>query len=155
MEKSKEKKFKEVVINTCYGGFGLSDLAYEELIKLGIPVRKYIPEKRNPKTGLYDIKEPNNEGKVIFDRELTPPGEDEMNDFFYWEHKNTMNRYWDCWLDKDRENPLLIKVVKKLGKKANTFYSNLKIVKIPADVEYEIEEYDGLEHIAEKHRTWQ
>jgi hypothetical protein len=30
----------------------------------------------------------------------------------------------------------------------------LEIVEIPDDVEYTIEEYDGLEHIAEKHRTW-
>ena len=52
-----KKQTKEIVINKCYGGFGLSNEAYEQLIKWGIPVRKYINEKRNPKTGLYDIKE--------------------------------------------------------------------------------------------------
>ncbi len=49
----------KVVINRCYGGFGLSDLAYKKLIEYGVSVRKYIEEKRNPETGLYDIKEPN------------------------------------------------------------------------------------------------
>ena len=144
------KKFKEVVINSCFGGFGLSDAAYEELIELGVPVRKYIEEKRNPKTGLYDIKEQNNEGKVIFDRNLSL-GEGSFNDELRIE---MMGRYWDCWLDDDRENPLLIKVVKKLGKKASNRFSELKIVKIPFETEYVIDEYDGQEHIAEKHETW-
>ena len=27
-------------------------------------------------------------------------------------------------------------------------------VEIPDDVEWQIEEYDGTEHISEKHRTW-
>ena len=30
----------------------------------------------------------------------------------------------------------------------------LGTVEIPADVEWEIGEYDGLEWVAEKHRTW-
>lgn len=58
------------------------------------------------------------------------------------------------WLDKDRENPLLVRVVKELGEKANGRCAELKIVKIPEDIEYTIEEYDGLEHIAEAHQTW-
>jgi len=144
-----KQKTKEVVINNCFGGFGISDLAYEELIKLGIPVRKYKKEPRNPKTGLYDIKVPNNEGKIIFDRKLEPKSESD-----FWDWDLSKERYWDTWIEKDRENPMLIKVIKKLGKKANTRFSKLKIVKIPADIEYIIEEYDGFEHIAEKHQTW-
>lgn len=34
------------------------------------------------------------------------------------------------------------------------FAHGLKVVSIPADVEWQIEEYDGAEWIAEKHRTW-
>jgi len=155
-KKQNKQKYREVIINTCYGGFGLSDEAYEELIKMGVPVRKYITEKENPKTGLYDIKEPNNEGKVIFDKELTPLGEDKLNDL-YWKFKGDSNieqRYWEVWSNTDRENPLLIAVIKKLGAKANSWASKLKIVKIPADVDYTIEEYDGMEWIAEEHKTW-
>ena len=61
------------------------------------------------------------------------------------------------WLhqrDIPRDDEALIKVVKTLKKKANGRCADLQIVKIPDDVEYEISEYDGLEHIAEKHRTW-
>lgn len=39
----------KVVINKCYGGFGLSDAAYERLHKLGIPIKKYVEEKRDKK----------------------------------------------------------------------------------------------------------
>lgn len=151
-----KKQTKEIVINKCYGGFGLSNEAYEQLIKWGIPVRKYINEKRNPKTGLYDIKESENEGEVIFDKELTPKGEDSYNDI-YWKFKGMSSisrRYWETWLEKNREYPLLLKVIKKLGKKASSRVAALVIVEIPVDIEYEIKEHDGFEHIAEKHKTW-
>lgn len=32
--------------------------------------------------------------------------------------------------------------------------TQLKVVEIPADVRWQVEEYDGSEHIAEVHRTW-
>ena len=133
----------KVVINGCFGGFGLSDQAYEQLIEWGIPVVEYIREERNPKTGLYDKKIKQNEGKVIFDRALS--GEE----ISLWG-----GRYWETWLKDDRENPLLIKVVELLRDKASGRCSNLKVISIPNNVKYTIEEYDGLEHIAEEHRTW-
>ena len=33
-------------------------------------------------------------------------------------------------------------------------HTNLVIVEIPMDVKWHIAEYDGLEHVAEDHRTW-
>ena len=41
----REAKMK-VVINNCYGGFSLSGEAYEELIRLGVPVKKYIEQHK-------------------------------------------------------------------------------------------------------------
>jgi hypothetical protein len=32
--------------------------------------------------------------------------------------------------------------------------AELEVVEIPDDVEWIIVDYDGMEHIAEKHRTW-
>lgn len=60
------------------------------------------------------------------------------------------------WLDHDiaRDDPALIAVVKKMGKAANGNFADLRIVKIPGEVEWQIEEYDGREWIAEQHRTW-
>jgi len=47
-----------------------------------------------------------------------------------------------------------VEVVEELGIKANGFCSELKIVEIPDDVEWIIEEYDGKEWVAEDHRRW-
>jgi hypothetical protein len=49
---------------------------------------------------------------------------------------------------------MLVKVVEDLGIESFGFAANLKIVEIPDDVDWEVMEYDGMEHIAEKHRTW-
>jgi hypothetical protein len=92
---------RRVVINDCYGGFGLSDEAfnrYRELTGNTDPVFLY-----------YDI---------------------------------------------NRDDPYLIKIVKEMGDRANGPCSQLKIVEIPADVEWIIQEYDGIEWVAEEHRTW-
>jgi hypothetical protein len=90
---------KKIVINNCYGGFGLSQEAFIELQKL--------------------------------DSEDTP---------FY--HRN------------NRDSLKLIEVVEKLGVRADGEHSELKVVEIPDDVEYTIEEYGGLEWVSEVHRTW-
>ena len=91
-----------VVINTCYGGFGLS----------GRAVRDY-----KDMAGITD----------------------------------------DKWYERDipRDDPYLIKIVRDLGMAANGAHANLKIVEVPPDVEWQIEEYDGNEWVAEKHRIWQ
>jgi len=146
----------KVVINQCYGGFGLSDLAYEKLIEYGIPVKKYITQKQDEVTKLY-LDEPLNDGEIIFDRELTPEGEDSNNDLYYkYKGKDGLfnDRYWETWLRGERNHPLLIKVVEELGNKASGSCANLKIVEIPDNIEYEIEEYDGMEWVSEKHRKW-
>lgn len=52
-----------------------------------------------------------------------------------------------------RDCPILVAMVEE-GGNINSGYSNLKIVEIPDDVDWYIEEYDGMEHVAERHRTW-
>jgi len=61
----------------------------------------------------------------------------------------------ELWeFDLDRNDPMLVAVVEKLGTAADTSVSELRVVEIPNDVEWQIEEYDGVEWVAEKHRTW-
>ena len=146
----------KVVINKCHGGFGLSEAAYEKLIEWGVPVRKYIEEQHDEKTGLF-TREPQNEGEVIFDRELTPAEESSFAALYHkYKGKSRINqRYWDCWTRDNRAHPLVVRVVEELGsERASSDVAKLEVVEIPDGVEYEVEEYDGLEHIAEVHRTW-
>jgi hypothetical protein len=63
----------------------------------------------------------------------------------------------DAWYDKmiARDDPILVVLVREMGEAVNSEFANLRVVKIPGDVEWDIDEYDGLEWVAEKHRTWQ
>ena len=59
-----------------------------------------------------------------------------------------------CDREIPRNDPDLVSVVENLGESANGFAANLKIVEIPEDVDWYVEENDGREWVAEKHRTW-
>jgi hypothetical protein len=92
---------QRIVINDCYGGFGLSDRAIIEYKKLA---------------GITDAD--------FYDRDIP------------------------------RDDPYLVKIVKEMGMSANGAHANLKIVEVPAGVDWIVSEYDGAEWVAEVHRTW-
>lgn len=89
----------KIVINKCFGGFGLSEKALE----------------------------------------------------YYNELANTKVKYCN---DIPRNDPHLVQVIEELGELAGKWYSELKIVDVPDDVEWYIDEYDGLETIREASREW-
>jgi hypothetical protein len=91
----------KVVINTCYGGFGLSEESLEDYRK-----RKNITDEN----------------------------------FYHW--------------DIPRDCPDLVAMVEEGGTDVDGIYSELKVVDVPDDANWYIEEYDGMEHVAERHRTW-
>jgi hypothetical protein len=64
------------------------------------------------------------------------------------------NDYYLSYYDIKRDDPFLIQLVEELGEEANGKYSSLKVIEIPENVDWEIMEYDGLEWVAERHRTW-
>jgi len=53
-----------------------------------------------------------------------------------------------------RDDEHLIAVVELMGHKANGGYAELKIVDVPDEVNWYVEEYDGREWVAERHQTW-
>ena len=59
----------------------------------------------------------------------------------------------DEW-DIPRDHPVLVRLVQELRDEVNTRFSELKIVEIPDGIEWTVCEYDGLEWVAEAHRTW-
>ena len=91
----------KVVINTQFGGFGLSEAALDEYKNL---------------KGITD------------------------ENFWYY--------------DIPRDCPVLVAMVEEQGSAIDGDYADLKVVDIPDDVNWYIEEYDGNEHVAERHRTW-
>lgn len=124
---------KKVVINTCHGGFGLSDKA----------VRMYAKVKG---FDLYSSKEKNRPFGP--DYYLCPE-----SDYETLNREDQDKMYFSEYSIK-RDDPALVTVVETLGDEADGRCAALKVVEIPEDVEWELMEYDGAEWIAEKHRTW-
>lgn len=138
----------KVVINTCYGGFSLSPQALLWLLEreyndpnFKVPVEKYYC--RSDAVYLQnDLKEW--EVYLSSSMKVAPVG----TKVFTPDNKFVLRG------SIERENPLLVECVETLNKKADGKYAKLKVVEIPDGIEYTIEEYDGNEHVAEKHRTW-
>jgi hypothetical protein len=134
----------KVVINKCFGGFGLSDEA-EDLYakKAGFELFRY-------KQTRYKYKD----GEDLFERGGGSPFsytfKKDFGDCFY---KFPNDEYWYS-REIERDDKILVSVVEELGEKANGYCSELGIVEIPDGISYTIEEYDGNEHIAEVHKTW-
>lgn len=57
--------------------------------------------------------------------------------------------------DIKRDDPVLLGIFDEIGQKAAGDCCKLKVVEVPDGAEWQIDEYDGLEWVAEVHRTWQ
>jgi hypothetical protein len=101
----------KIVINVCFGGFGLS----REALDMYCASKGIDQGEWNSKWGFY-------EG---FSCRHIP-----------------------------RDDAELIRIVETLDEKSWGKYSELKVVEIPDDVDWYIEEYDGSEKVAERRRTW-
>ncbi len=66
-------------------------------------------------------------------------------------HALGLNEYADA---PARDDPELVALVESMGEGAAGPCALLKVVEIPADVDWEIQEHDGQEWVAERHRTW-
>jgi len=53
-----------------------------------------------------------------------------------------------------RKSLELVQAVEELKEEANGTCAKLKVVEIPNDIDWYIEGCDGLEYVAETHRTW-
>ncbi len=127
----------KIVINACFGGFGLSPEAEIKLHKLGCSHTKTITQDT-----YFNITKDEGLRKEHIECLKIP-----------------VLKNGDLIVDNHREYKArtcknLIKVVKEMGEKANGKYSKLKIVKIPDGIKWDIDEYDGFETIEEEHRSW-
>lgn len=136
----------KIVINNCYGGFGLSETGMQ-----AYAARKGLT--------LYLEKD------MLFTRYWTVPPEQrvaqvsdeqwsKMTDVERIARDKAYTSQTISDIDFSRDDPDLVAVVEELGKQANDQFADLKVIEIPDDVEWQIQEYDGYEHVAEVHRTW-
>lgn len=120
----------KLVINRCYGGFGLSEEAFDRLLNAkGVAFEK-VTEK---------------EGKLY------------GPDYYHAGHLGDDAFYiseYDFRSDNKRNDPDLVRIVEELGTDANGRFAQLAVVEIPDDIEWELHDYDGVESIHEKHRVW-
>lgn len=138
----------KIVVNKCYGGFGVSPKALSRYYELkgitayhftedygGLDDRKYTP-----------IKEGVNH---MFITSFSVPN---PNDF---EVGELWNKYYLTSRPDDRTDPLLIQTIEELGEEeSSASLSKLVIIEIPDGIDYEIDDYDGVETIHEIHQSW-
>lgn len=162
----------KVVINTCFGGFSLSPRAVKRLAELNgkecyfteyqrkpvldldvkVPVTLEELEASGNRLGMWSAWDIPNAHEVVGKSFRDPDGLYKTYNALYNKHSLPDGR------GIERHDPKLIQVVEELGgghrKGASGACAELTIVEIPDGTDYEIEEYDGNEHIAEKHKTW-
>ena len=141
----------KIVINTCFGGFGVSQAAtvrYNELKQrpcylfhqkdLKGPFVRILPGER-PALGIFYAFDVN---EIPLDR----------SDLWWKEHDASIDNH--RYNSEIRSDPALVQVVEELGEFADGPYARLKVIEIPDGVEFEIDDYDGCETVREKHRSW-
>lgn len=146
------KGITRVVINVCHGGFGLSDAATLRYLELcGLPVWPDSTSKFSSLSGpTYWLVPP--DGDRVGE---TPENWGEMTLAERQAYNKKYSEQVFCPRDVARDDPYLVQVIEEIGAdKASGRHAQLKVVEIPADVDWTIEEYDGAEWVAEKHRTW-
>lgn len=141
----------KVVINKCYGGFGLSPKAILRLYELGCSTIECTPIKEYFGKDMYSTDSLGYEPALKVWRTYLKTGEKTSGFLTVFSPDEKYVLY-----DKSvhRDDPLLIQVINELGDEANSDYSNLHIVDIPDDIKWNINDYDGHEHVEEVHRTW-
>jgi len=145
----------KIVINKCYGGFGLSPFGVKEYLKRkGKEAYFYKQTKysfqKSGKNGKNEYVKVNNPNEKIFTiycytkdygQTITDKTKIDEGSYFYYGYI-------------ERTDPDLVAIVEKYGDKVSGYLSNLKVVEIPDGVKWEIDDYDGVESIEEIHNSW-
>ena len=141
----------KVVINRCFGGFGLSKEGYVRYCELaGLPC--FIEEdKKYSSLGLFTCwllpqaeRVDNKEGDAFYSMS--------MEERIAYNNIHSEQTLYDR--DIERNDPFLVQLVEENTELYSGRHSELAVVEVDDDAEWEIDEYDGREHVAEKHRTW-
>lgn len=140
----------KVLINTKHGGFGISNEAYEAyLTRIGVKFYKWDKDVFGfatyttvPREEYELIEEEDKSLPIGIQNDGSPSRYTRINEMYLMSS------------DLQRTDPILISIIEEMGEKANGSHARIKVVEIPDDVKWTIEEYDGIEWVAEVHRTW-
>jgi hypothetical protein len=119
----------KIVINKCWGGFSASQKVLHKLRDMG---NKYALEETD-------------------DGEKYPDSDIIRGDM---EREHEISPYDSYLRDIPRDDPDFVKIVEEMGEEASGHFANLVIVEIPDGIEWSISDYDGMESVEEKHRSW-
>lgn len=137
---------KKVILNKCFGGFDVSKEAYMLYAKKkGLTLYLYESEFINRKFIYKKVNDDNSIFRHYFIKDMGDNVEISNEDY---------EKYCLYLKDEHREDPILIEVVEELGEKTSGRFGNLKVVEIPDDLEYVIDEYDGIETLHQKVKEW-
>ena len=136
----------KIVINNCYGGFGLSPKAIAFILKQRNPdIELWYYKKTFDDRSLrytYNIVEDVESASYVSLKYLGDTIEGVGTDLIRIED----NFVFSHQINLQRHDPLLIKTVETLGDEADDTFSELKVVDVDTD-RYIIKEYDGLEEV--------
>jgi hypothetical protein len=137
----------KIVINKCFGGFGLSRKATERYAELkGFKLYPWYDEIALKVYGPERVRESS------FIHYCTVPVDVDEHGVLA-KDKYPKTGYWSD-SDIERTDPVLVQVVEEMGDAANGECARLRIIEIPDGIEYVIDEYDGQESVHEKHQSW-
>lgn len=132
----------KVVINTCFGGFGLSKESCQRYWDLKGQQVWIEDEKEYPALGMFTVwlVSPSERVKHKTSHQFSSMSMDERVVY----NRKVSEQTWH-YRNVERNDPVLVQVVEELGDKANGKYSKLQVVEVNGD--YRIDEYDGYESI--------
>jgi hypothetical protein len=152
----------KIVLNKCYGGFSLSPKAVQRMAELK-GVSSYF-FKLDHKHDTYVPLSIEDATKSMFWVAFTVSNpndilasQKEWSTMTMEERQAQNKKYHTIELSHrpdDRTDPILIQVVEELGTLADGSCAKLRIIEIPDDIEWELDEYDGMESVHEAHRSW-
>jgi len=155
----------KIVINKCFGGYSLSRKAIARMAELNGKKAYFFTHSYSDSKVMYTPSPKSDSSPDLFFTAFDVPNPNEVFTSNKTENEMTAKErdaadalYTQHYLDsrpENRSDPVMIQVIEELGEEeASGGCAKLRIVNVPDGVEFEISEYDGLEHITETHRTW-
>ena len=141
----------KIAINKCWGGFSLSPTATKLYLK-----------KLGKKCFFYKQTKYTFRGELEEHQKITLEQAEKASFFSVYTKdmgekfpKHIDKHYWYENFYEKRTDKLLIETIEELGEaKASGNVAKIHIVNIPDNTQFEIDDYDGMESIHEKHRNW-